>query len=86
MYCRTCGNEVNENAEICVHCGCRVAPAMSEDKVSIGFCILAFLIPLFGFIYWGVKAKETPKRARAVGITAIVSFVLNIILIATNSI
>ena len=23
MYCRVCGNEVNDNAEICVKCGCR---------------------------------------------------------------
>lgn len=23
MYCRTCGNKVNDNAEICVKCGCR---------------------------------------------------------------
>lgn len=23
MYCRTCGNKVNDNAEICVKCGCK---------------------------------------------------------------
>lgn len=23
MYCRVCGNELNNNAEICVKCGCR---------------------------------------------------------------
>lgn len=23
MYCRTCGNKMNDNAEICVKCGCR---------------------------------------------------------------
>ncbi|MCI9379169.1 MAG: hypothetical protein HFI06_11835 [Eubacterium sp.] len=23
MYCRTCGNKINDNAEICVKCGCR---------------------------------------------------------------
>lgn len=22
MYCRTCGNKLNENAEVCVNCGC----------------------------------------------------------------
>lgn len=23
MYCRTCGNKVNDNAEVCVKCGCK---------------------------------------------------------------
>ena len=23
MYCRECGNQINDNAEICVKCGCR---------------------------------------------------------------
>ena len=23
MYCRTCGNKINDNAEICVNCGCK---------------------------------------------------------------
>ena len=23
MYCRTCGNKINDNAEICVKCGCK---------------------------------------------------------------
>lgn len=23
MYCRTCGNRINDNAEICIKCGCK---------------------------------------------------------------
>lgn len=23
MYCRTCGNKVNDNAEVCIKCGCK---------------------------------------------------------------
>lgn len=23
MYCRTCGNKINDNAEICMKCGCK---------------------------------------------------------------
>lgn len=29
MYCRTCGNKINDNAEICVKCGCK--PLIGED-------------------------------------------------------
>lgn len=31
MYCRTCGNKMNDNAEICVKCGVR-------KNVGIDFC------------------------------------------------
>ncbi|MBQ8496486.1 MAG: zinc-ribbon domain-containing protein [Clostridia bacterium] len=87
MFCSKCGTEISDEAVICVHCGASVgqpetkpeAP-VAEDKVSIGFCILAFFIPLFGVIYWALKYKETPKKAKACGITAIVSWVLNLFL------
>ncbi|MBR4072643.1 MAG: zinc ribbon domain-containing protein [Clostridia bacterium] len=81
MFCRNCGKEIDDNAVICVNCGHAVnnAPAVAavEDKVSVGLVILAILIPLFGFIYWPVKSGQTPKRARACGIAAIISFVVS---------
>ena len=60
MFCSKCGTEISDEAVVCVHCGCAVTPAQStvatpvseEDKVSIGFCILSFLVPLFGIISW----------------------------------
>ena len=56
------------------------APEAKKDKVSIGFCILAFLCPLFGIIYWAVVHRDTPKRGRACGITGIVSVVLKFVM------
>jgi hypothetical protein len=86
MFCSKCGAEISDLAVICVHCGCSVAPEntapakpVEEDKVNIGFCILSFFIPLFGVIYWALKHKETPKKAKACGLTAIISWVLNIV-------
>lgn len=29
MYCRTCGNHVNDNAEVCIKCGCK--PLIGND-------------------------------------------------------
>ena len=83
-YCQKCGKELIDEAVICTACGCAVeniavATHVQEDKVSAGLCFLAFFIPLFGFIYWPVKHKETPKRARACGITAIVAWAINFI-------
>ena len=86
MFCSKCGTEISDEAVVCVHCGCAVAPTETkpekpaeEDKVSIGFCILSFFVPLFGIIYWALKYKETPKKAKACGITGIVSWVLSFI-------
>lgn len=84
-YCSNCGSEIDENAVICVKCGCAVQGkstqiAPTEDTVSVGFVILSVLIPLFGIIYWAIKAKECPKRAKACGIAGIISMVAGILI------
>lgn len=89
-FCTKCGKELFDEAVICPHCGCAVVNtqgthgnpyANTQDEVSIGLCILAALIPLFGIIYWPVKHKETPKRAQACGITAIVAWVISFVIL-----
>ena len=86
-YCSKCGNQLFDEAVICPACGCPAGDAPfseapqqnTEDKVSVGLCILAALIPLFGFIYWPVRYRFTPKKAKACGITAIVSWVVSFV-------
>ena len=83
-FCSKCGKEIVDEAVVCPGCGCAVAApnvgttptAVSGvvDEVSIGLCVLAAFIPLFGIIYWPLKYKETPKKAKACGITALVSW------------
>ena len=85
-FCSKCGKEIMDEAIVCPNCGCAVVnPGMpqqiSNDQVSIGLCILAALIPLFGVIYWPVKHKETPKKAQACGITAIVAWVIYFVIL-----
>ena len=38
MYCWNCGAEINDNAVICVKCGCAVRPAKTEVKYANGSC------------------------------------------------
>ncbi len=88
-YCVKCGNELFDEAVVCTSCGCATGhnepkltntfQAQNTDAADIGLCILSFFIPLFGFIYWGTKHKETPKKAQACGITAVVSFVISML-------
>lgn len=78
-FCSKCGKEILDEAIVCPNCGCAVVnpttpSQICDDKVSVGLCVLAALIPLFGIIYWPLKHKETPKKAQACGITAIIAW------------
>ena len=75
IRCARCGKRVSKWAVTCPRCGCDVV-----DKVNWGYCLLAFLIPLFGWIYWPVKAKKAPKKAKACGIAAILGFIFNLVI------
>ena len=82
-YCTKCGKELIDEAVVCPHCGCATEAWKAKkeyvDEISVGFCVLAAFIPLFGIIYWIVKYQDTPRRARACGITAIVSIAASIV-------
>ena len=84
-FCSKCGKEVLDEAVVCPNCGCSVANPgihqhLYDDEVNGGLCVLSALIPLFGIIYWPLKYKETPVKAQACGITAIVSWVIGFVL------
>ena len=69
MYCRNCGKEINENAVICMNCGCvtgNMKPAW-QDAPSVGYAILGFFLPLIGFILYLTWKREFPLRARSAG-------------------
>lgn len=52
---------------------------LKKDKISIGFNILSFFVPIVGLILFLVYRKETPRRANAIGICAIIGYVLSIV-------
>ena len=83
-YCTHCGKEIMDEAVICPGCGCATEKTMTQpqadDTVSVGLCVLSALIPLFGIIYWPVKHKETPKKAKACGITAIIAWAVSFVM------
>ena len=81
-FCQHCGKEIMDEAVICPGCGCSVQTTNNtqveevDQSVSAGLVVLSVLIPLFGIIYWPVKAKTRPNCAKACGIAAIISWVL----------
>lgn len=53
-----------------------------EEKANIGLAILSFFIPLAGLIVFIVKKDKEPKTAKTSGICALVSFILNILIVS----
>ena len=90
-FCQHCGKEIMDEAVVCPNCGCSVqtvnrSPVPVDDvdeSVSAGLVVLAILIPLFGFIYWPVKAKTRPKCAMICGIAAIVSWFVSFVFLSS---
>ena len=69
MYCKNCGNEINDHAVVCIHCGCAVEQpeaqrAREPQKTNvlgiIGF-VLAFLVPLAGLICSAIGYKRADR-------------------------
>jgi hypothetical protein len=77
IYCTKCGGTVHKKSIFCPFCGCfsvgKKTLKNPNDKISLGLCLVAFLMPLFGLIYWPLKHKELPEKAQAVGIMAVIS-------------
>ena len=88
-FCPQCGNAIMDDAIFCVHCGCAVnnifynqpQQPVIVDEVSIPLCVVAALFPIFGFIYWPMRHKITPKKAKACGITALISWLVALVLL-----
>ena len=68
MYCSKCGKEVNNEAVVCIHCGCAIENKKTSitnqnDAPSTGFAVLGFLIPLVGLILYLVNKDTSPLKA-----------------------
>lgn len=86
MFCSKCGKEVNDDAVVCINCGCAVNSgkttqiAAQEDIPNGGLNILGFLIPVVGLIMFCVMHGQTPRKANQIGLFSLVGFILAFIL------
>ena len=51
-----------------------------EDKVNVFLVILSILLPIVGLILFLALKSETPKKAKAAGIAALISFIVGFVL------
>jgi hypothetical protein len=81
-FCSKCGAEVNDDAVICVKCGCQIAPTNNtntNDKPSGGFAFLGFLIPVVGLVLYLVWNQTTPLKAKSCGKGALIGFIVSVV-------
>ena len=46
MFCKNCGKEIDDKAEICVYCGVSVRDNNGQQKTLNGFGIAGFIVSL----------------------------------------
>ncbi len=84
MFCKNCGKEIDDNANVCTYCGTpqnqgNVVAPDSNDNGSFGWSILGCCIPLVGLILFLVWNKEKPKTAKKAGIGALVGVIISVL-------
>lgn len=95
-YCTNCGNKLDSNANYCNHCGLKIGnniPEQMENNVSyqpvnnddddggIGWGLLGFFVPLVGLVLYIAWKNDKPKNAKSAGKGALISVILNIVLV-----
>lgn len=88
-FCGKCGKEIDDEAVICVHCGCptgvQAAPAAPtvdmESTATTGEKVLSFLIPIAGIILYCVNKDKKPKAAKTCLLVGVITWAICIILI-----
>ncbi|MGE7941180.1 zinc ribbon domain-containing protein [Lysinibacillus xylanilyticus] len=87
MYCPNCGSSINENAEICVHCGVNVlkfsnqVTSAKNDTPNIWINVLSLCcFPLLGIIIYFVWKDTQPKAAKSALIYALFGIGISIII------
>lgn len=84
MYCKNCGQQLDDKAVFCPHCGAGtppLSPVQEDDAPSAGFAVLGFFVPLVGLILYLVFEREYPQRAKSSGKGALIGFITRVVLV-----
>ena len=74
MYCKNCGEIIDDQAVICPKCGVsKKNEPQIVDNGGFGWGLLGCCIPIAGLILFLVWKDTKPKTAKAAGIGALVS-------------
>lgn len=83
MFCKNCGQEIDDKAAICVHCGVSTNSTPTVvDNGGFGWGLLGCCLPIVGLILFLVWKDNKPKTAKAAGIGALVSVIIIVLFYA----
>lgn len=95
IYCSKCGTPNSDSAQFCQKCGNKLNTLVKEihqessnneeDKPSIGYNILGFLIPIVGLILYFSWKDKTPNKAKSILTWSIISFGIGFVYALSNS-
>ena len=82
MFCKNCGEQIDDKAFVCPKCGVATGNTTSNavDASSVGFSILGFFLPLIGLIMWLVWKDSMPLRAKSCGKGALIGVIVEVVL------
>lgn len=82
MYCKNCGEQIDDKAVICPKCGVAQRYIGEEvnvnDAPSTGFAVLCFFFPIIGLILYLVWHNTSPLKAKSCGKGALIGFCVGI--------
>ncbi len=86
MFCKNCGQQLDDNAVVCPHCGCptdnfnkqKKQAVSAEDAPSTGFAVLCFFFPVVGLILYLVWHDTMPLRAKSCGKGALIGVIVEV--------
>lgn len=84
MFCKKCGHEINDEAQVCVHCGCMLEKKSGgESKAGLGV-VMALFLGIMGLIIgicmYSSDSVERSTFIKGWGITFGVSFVAGLVI------
>lgn len=68
MFCEKCGKEVNNDAVVCVHCGCSLKKSTESDinnePLDGAVKVVSFCFPIVGGVLYFVHQNKAPQKSK----------------------
>jgi len=81
MFCKNCGKEIDDKADICIHCGVKVSKLSTETKDTPSNLagVASCCFPVVGLILYFLWKDEKPKSSKLICKWTIAGFSISVI-------